>query len=317
MVLSHWMAERRYGWSWDRQYMGRALRFCWPLMLGSMLFFVAQQTDRVLIGGSSTITNAVGRMLDWDLTLVTAFSKSDLAIFSVALIVTQMPSVIVGRVLGTQIFPALARNRGDEARFGELYVLGTLVNVVLNSMAAIFFVIGGEALLVLIYSERYSGVDVFIGWLALSMVFRSVRGAVQGAAIARGDSKLPLLGLSARAAVLPLAVWVSVSGGTLVDLVGVGVMGEALGAGVAILAMRARQGIAVQVSLAPAAFSLIGLGMVLLGPRIGEVFGHGWFSIAFGLAAAGVTPLLALACYPSLRHQLRVLVAERRVSGIS
>ena len=49
VIVTHYLASRRYLWVWDRNTVLRILAFCWPLLANGLLMFTIFQGDKALI----------------------------------------------------------------------------------------------------------------------------------------------------------------------------------------------------------------------------------------------------------------------------
>src|SRR5262249_21314789 len=163
----------------------------------SILLYVVMQGDRFLVGSARTLSQIAGNWLDAAWQGVRVFDKTDLALFSIAVSITLIPTTLIGRVIGNMVFPALSRNQSDPARFQRVYAACAVVKSVAGTAAAVFFIFAGASATALIYTDSYRGVGAFIGWLGVIQALRVLRGSIQGASLAMGDSQLPLWALIA------------------------------------------------------------------------------------------------------------------------
>ncbi len=302
-ISSHVLAERRYGWSLERSFAARIFSFGWPMLMSSVLLYVVMQGDRFLVGSAATLTTLATDWFGaaWQSTHV--FDKTDLALFSIAVSITLMPTTLIARVIGNMVFPALSRNQADPVRFQRVYSACAVLNAIAGTSAAVFFILAGANATALIYTESYRGVGAFIGWLGVIQALRILRGSLQGASLAMGDSQLPLWSLVARMVVLPMAIWVTITGGSLADLALTSVAGECVSLGVALIGLKRRFAMPFSILVPPILFA----GAVLAAAFIAHTqlpVGHDALAIMLGVLAAGAVPLLGLAAFPGLRAEL-------------
>ena len=306
-VSTHVLAERRYGWAWERSFATRILSFGWPMLMSSILLYVVMQGDRFLVGSAATLTKITTDWLGAAWQPARVFDKTDLALFSIAVSITLMPTTLIARVIGNMVFPALARNQADPARFRRVYSACAVLNAIAGTSAAVFFILAGENATALIYTESYRGVGAFIGWLGVIQALRILRGSLQGASLAMGDSQLPLWSLAARMVVVPVAVWVTITGGSLADLALTSVAGECVSLGVALIGLNRRFAMPFAILVPPVLFN----AAVLAGAFLADTqlpAGHDLLAIALGVLGSGAVPLFGLAAFPGLRAELWGLV---------
>jgi len=55
-AASHCVAERHYGWAWDRRYARKILAFGWPLIVNGLLMFLIFEGDRFVIGAANHVS---------------------------------------------------------------------------------------------------------------------------------------------------------------------------------------------------------------------------------------------------------------------
>jgi hypothetical protein len=107
--------------------------------------------------------------------------------------------------------------------------------------------------------------------------------------------------------VLPVAIWVTISGGSLADLALTSVAGEGVALVVAGVGLNRRFAMPYGILLPPIVFAGVVLGCAfLVAERLPAA--HDWLHIAAGLLAAAVVPVLALASFPGVRREVWELV---------
>src|SRR5262249_31264049 len=129
-LVTHVLADRRYALSWERSYAARLLEFGWPMLASSILLYVVMQGDRFLVGSAATLSKIASDWLGAGWHPSRVFDKTDLALFSIAVSITLIPTTLIGRVIGNMVFPALSRNQADPVRFQRVYSACAVVNSV-------------------------------------------------------------------------------------------------------------------------------------------------------------------------------------------
>ena len=236
VLVSHITAVRRYAWAWNRALFARMAKFGWPLLLNGVLMFLIWQGDRVLVGS--------------------AYDMTQLALYSVAMTVTAAPTDLLSRASSVVLLPPLARAQNNAERFAELYGFLAQALSLGGIVVAVFFIILGPGLVELLYGARYAGVGPFIGWFAVMQMLRLIRTVPTTAALAKGDTVACFTANVARAACLPVLVILATSTRPLEWLAVAGCVGEVAALGTILMRMRVRHGLASNIAIIPAIFSL-------------------------------------------------------------
>lgn len=283
-LSSHLLAERPYRWQWHREYVTRMLRFGWPLLATGFLMIGIMQGDQYLVASFYDMT--------W------------LAPYAAAAALAMAPSFLFGHVLSSLVIPVLAKVQDDPSALLQRYRQILALVVAFTAVSSVGMVIGSEALMRLVYGNKYAGSGVILAWLAAASAFRNLRMAPTSAALARGDSQnqlianlwrvlslLPALGL----AVIQTPVWMIAFSA---------LFGEALSCWMSLLRLRKRDGVPLSASLVPT------LWLTVLVAGAGLVAWSGayqWPSL-WALTASVFASLLAgavlSAALPELRHEV-------------
>lgn len=294
-VASHWVAERPYRWGIEREYILRMLRFGWPLVLNSFLMFGVLYGEQFLVAAFYTVT--------------------DLAPYAAAVMLTLTPAYFFGRVFAPVALPLLARVQADKTAFERRYRQVVSVMAVFAGTCGVGLIVGGEALMRVVYGQKYVGYGTILACMAAASALRNVRVATSHAALAKGDSQNEMWSNGSRlVGLLPALVlaWLQQP----VWLVAcTGLLGETAACAVAIVRLRRRDGI-------PLAASLVPLGWVaalVVAAAVVAGFGaHGWPAV-WGLVAATVTASAAggwmILVLPELRHEAAILWQSLRNAG--
>jgi len=209
-IMSHVVAERPYGWTWDGARARRIFSFGWPLLVNGILLFIIMDGDRFMIGSAHHLFPR------------STLSLADLGVYSVAFAVTMGPAMLILNVSGPVFFPLLSRTQEFREQFERRYSACAQFLCVAAAAAAIPFVLLGGWLVVTIYGAKYAAASGFIAWLSGMWSLRVVRAAPTMAALALGDSKNSMYSNIARTVALAGAltavaigaglVWIAVSG---------------------------------------------------------------------------------------------------------
>ena len=109
MIGSFAVAERRYGWAFDRAYARRIFTFSWPLLINGMLLFVILEGDRFVIGSSRQVFSGA------------RYTLADLGQYSLAFSLVMAPAMFISNVCCTLFFPDLSRFQTVRAQFQRGY----------------------------------------------------------------------------------------------------------------------------------------------------------------------------------------------------
>ncbi len=236
-VMSHVLAERPYAWVWRKDYATRMLRFGWPLIVNGFLMFGVLQGDQFL--------------------LATFYTMPELAPYAAAATLTMTPTLFFGGILGSVMLPLLAKVQEDRPAFIRRYRQVLTGVFAFSATVTVGMVIGGEALMQIVYGGKYAGSGVFLGWLAAANAFRNLRIAPSVAALARGDSQNQMISTLCRLAALPLVLVLALKHQPVWTLACCGLFGEALACTVSFIRLRRIDGIPLATSLIPAFFLLV------------------------------------------------------------
>jgi len=88
VITSHLVAERPYYLVFDRNVIGRSLKFGWPILLNAVLLFFVFQGDKMI----------VGRLLGME----------NLAIFAIGVTLTLTPTLVIAKSAQNFFLPQLS-----------------------------------------------------------------------------------------------------------------------------------------------------------------------------------------------------------------
>ena len=258
VLFSHMVSERRYHLGWDRGLVLRALGFGWPLLFNAALMFGIFQGDRIIVA------NRLGPV--------------DLGLFSLAFMLTFMPTGILNQTINRLFLPRLAPLQDDPAAFGLLARVVVQVGLVGGSRSPSDSRSSGADLVLIVFGAKYAGALGILVWLAVMQAVRSAKTGVSIVALARGETRSPMVANIIRVLLLPVA-WLAVGQGAGMGMVvGLAILGEAIGLVVALGLLRSWLGVPVR-PLIPSVLAwalvllLIGADLALHPPRP-EVFAN-------------------------------------------
>jgi O-antigen/teichoic acid export membrane protein len=258
MLFSHLVAERRYALGFDRALALRALRFGWPLLLNAALMFGIIQGDRIIVA------NQLGPVT--------------LGLFSLAFMLTFMPTGVLAQTTNRLFLPKLAPLQDDPAAFDALARVVVQVGLVVGLAVAVGFSLFGTDLVLILFGAKYAGALSVLVWLAVMQAVRVAKMGVSVVALARAETRSPMVANIPRVLLLPVA-WLALERGAGMEaVVAIATLGEAIGLVVAFALLRSWLGVPVR-PLIPAVLAWGGvLTLVVVDtafwPRRPEVFAN-------------------------------------------
>jgi len=293
LIGSFVVAERRYGWAFDRAYAQRIFTFSWPLLINGLLLFVILEGDRFVIASSRQVFSGA------------RYTLADLGQYSLAFSLVMAPAMFISNVCGTLFFPHLSRFQAIPAQFQRGYQRIFSVLCLFAVLIVIPFMLAGPKVIVWIYGAKYAASGVVVGWIAAMWGLRIIRIAPTTASVAHADTKasmtsnfircLSLIGCLFAAATGKGVVWIAISG----------LGGELLALPWIMLRVRNRLRLPLRGSFPPLAITGLGVlataGLVYLG--VPQAIAP--LTIGSTVAATAGVALLLAAVVPSLRSDLR------------
>lgn len=293
VILSHLMAERRFGLAWDMVHVRRALVFGMPLVLNGVVVIAVTNGERMIIANQLDLT-----VLGW---------------FSVAFMLTTAGTRILMHTISNVFLPRLSRHQGDLPAFRDNAVLTLDCTFYVSGLMAVGLSLFGPALMIGMFGPDYAPGLAVLVILAAGQAVRVARVAPNTISMAQGHTiDLMVTGL-VRLLALPVAYAALVWGYGVVMAVLIALLFEALALVCALALVRLRYGVPLR-GMLPGFAAFCGvLGLVLADAQIypagADILGHA-HALQLVLLAAGAGAVLAM---PRLRHVgLGLLLALRR-----
>lgn len=215
-LVSHLLAERPYRLAWDGNIIAGSLRFGWPLLINAGLMFLVFQGDKVI----------VGRVMGMEA----------LAIFAMGMTLTLTPTLVLAKSAQNLFLPRLSATETGP-RFTALSQ-GCLQGLALSALIlAVAVLLGAGAAIQILLGAKYAALAPLLIWFALGQALRLMKAGPAIIALARGHTGNAMAANLARVAGLPLAWLVAMRGGTILDILLIGLAAEALGLLVALWLM--------------------------------------------------------------------------------
>jgi len=207
-LVSHVYAERPFPLGWDNAVALDAFRFGAPLVLSGLTLFAITQGERILVAN--------------------LFTLRDLGIFSAAVTFAftpgQLLAIIQQRYFLPQLAPAALASDTSGRRINEALQV-TLLTGAGFALGAYAF---GPRAMVVLFGERFAEGATFIGLIALVAALSAMRSGPNVVALSDGHTWEILAANVVRLVSLPIAVAIVVDGGSILDILIVGALGEAV-----------------------------------------------------------------------------------------
>jgi O-antigen/teichoic acid export membrane protein len=298
LIGSFVVAERRYGWAFDRAYAQRIFTFSWPLLINGLLLFVILEGDRFVIASSRQVFSAA------------RYTLADLGQYSLAFSLVMAPSMFVSNICGTLFFPHLSRIQAVPEQFQRGYQRVYSVLCLFAVIIVIPFMLAGPKVIVWIYGAKYAASGAVVGWIAAMWGLRVIRIAPTTAALAHADTKasmtsnlircLSLVGCLFAAATGKGVVWIAISG----------LGGELLALPWIMLRVRNRLRLPLRVSFPPLAITSLGVLAAAALVYLGLPQAVAPLTIGSAVAVTAGASFLLAVFIPSLRGDLRSAAAS-------
>jgi O-antigen/teichoic acid export membrane protein len=273
VIVSHAMAERRYGWAFARNEGARFSRFAAPLFLNGFLIFIGSQGDRLIVA------NRVG--------------AAALGHYSAVLLLIFYPASALSRFIAGTHLPQIAAVRSDPSRLDAASQLlaGRALTLAI-AMAAGFALIGPIATPIL-YGHRFAQPPLMFALLGAVQSARFLRAWPTTIAISLGRTVILMASNLARLIAFPVAMIATVYYPSLYSIIAGFLVGEC----VAIVVALAQLSRDPAIQPGPEArrvrdFILVALALIAAGwsAESGRML---WIVVSTGAVGAAV----ALACW--------------------
>jgi O-antigen/teichoic acid export membrane protein len=285
LVLTHVLAERKYGIAFDRIIATRIIAFSTPMLINGLFLFVSQQADRLIIGSQ--------------------YSVAELARYAVPASILMVPWILFARVVGPLMISLLAGVQEKRELFGTKFQLCLEISSVATVLATLPLIVSGEQLAVLLFGQKYAGCGALMALLAVASAFRYLRTAPTAAAMALGDTRNLMWSNIFRSISLPLALGAAIAGLRIEWIAGAAIVGELAALIASFILVGSHHALPVRLFSRSLIFTSSSVAMFIAL----FVLGAGHLSIVAGLGASAVLTTVALGIalwyFPKLRNYLK------------
>ena len=270
LLISHMVAERAYRFVWDLPLMKRAFMFGWPLLINGGLLFIIFNGEKIIVGRE--------------------LGMVDLALFAMMFTLTLTPTLVLQNSTQSFFLPQLSNAQENEAEFTRLshvtLQFALMIAVILTVGIAL---VGPPVVGILLGEKYYPGLPLLV-WLA---IVQAVRVAKVGGAIvslAKAFTNNAMIANGARVLAMPIAWVMIVNGYSIMALIVLAIIAEAIGYLMSLYLVKSRVKIDLGPTLLPlilttVTLALIAVDLVLYPPQNGEILGHAhWFQLIYMIA---------------------------------
>lgn len=297
LVLTHALAERKYGIAFDRAIAIRIVAFSIPMLINGLFLFASQQTDQLIIGSQ--------------------YSVAELARYAVPASILMVPWILFARVVGPLMISLLAGVQEKRELFVAKFQSCLEISSVATVLATLPLIVSGEQLAVLLFGRKYAGCGALMALLAIASAFRYLRTAPTAAAMALGDTRNLMWSNIFRAISLPLALGAAIAGLRIEWIAGAAIAGELAALSTSFILVGSRHALPVRLFARALVFTF---GSVAAFIAL-FVLGAGHLSMFAGLGGSAVLTTVALGIalwyFPDLRNYLISRWQSHRKSRLS
>lgn len=285
MIISHLVATRPYRLSFDVNILRKAFRFGWPLLLSSILLFVAFHGEKLIVGRELGI--------------------EQLAIFAMASTLTFTPALMIYRTAHSFFLPQLSAAQDDPPLFFHLFNVTCQTHIFFGASLLILVILFGAPALTALLGIKYAAAIPYLPWLAVLASLYLIKVASVTIALAQARNEIGLIGNLPRILLLPVAWYIAVRTGEILQVIWVGILAEFLGIIMSFLLLRYM----LKLSLLPflpvfastAAFMTVAMLHMSNAPNPAEVHLDWTLAATFGLFGVLVITLKRLWKFASQR----------------
>lgn len=237
LTVSHFGAQRRYAWRWERAAVRRILHFGWPLVVNGLLMYGIFQGDRLVIGAAPRLFGG------------NQYTLAGLGVYSAAVTLALAPFVFLSNSAGQLFLPWLSRAADDAEEFRRRYDACGLALAVLAAATALPMIAAAAWLVRTVYGARYAEAAMVLAGLAAMFGLRLLRVPPTLAAMAQGDTRNAMWSNLARSLALAVVALAAAVNAPLAYLPLCGVAGECVALWMSCRRLYQRQGVASEITV--------------------------------------------------------------------
>lgn len=258
VIFSHKVSEEKYRLQYAPEVFWDILKFSTPLLINGAVIFAVMQGEKLVIGSN--------------------FGIEELAIISMGFTLTLTPTLVLSNSLNQFFLPQLSRIAAKcSVEFDELSSASIQASLMAGLLACAALSYSLPMLIPLVLGAKFSDLVPLVALLALMQAVRLFRIGPTVPAIARAQTSTPVISNLSRASAIPIAVFLVNQGGSIEQILWVGVFGEVLGYIVVLYLAKTRAQVSIRPNLIPFICSFLILICIYLGvawSSSGDEFTH-------------------------------------------
>lgn len=273
VLLSHLMAERRYGLSLDFGLIRRATVFGWPLLLNGALLFGVFNGERLIVGRE--------------------LGMSQLAVFSMAITLTLTPTLVLAGATQSLFLPPLTGARDRAESFRWLGTAAVEAGLAIGIVLILGIVLIGGPVIHLLLGPKYDAILAILVPMAVVQAVRVAKTGGSTVALAKERSGNAAAGNLLRVLSLPISWYAVTHTGDVMTVIYIAMVAEVAGYLVSIRLAAQRAGLVPSPLILPSALCALAAAAALMDahyyPPQPGLFDHlGWtrWVVAFFCLAA-------------------------------
>ncbi|MBC7141702.1 MAG: oligosaccharide flippase family protein [Rhodobacteraceae bacterium] len=209
VILSHVMAERRYGLTFDFALIRRATVFGWPLLLNGVLLFGVFNGERLIVGRE--------------------LGMSQLAVFSMSITLTLTPTLVLAGATQALFLPQLSASRDRDESFRWLGVAATEAGLAIGVLLILGVVLLGGPVIHLLLGPKYAAILEILVPMAVVQAVRVAKTGGSTVALSKERSGNAAAANLFRVLSLPISWYAVTHTGTVMTVIFIAITAEALG----------------------------------------------------------------------------------------
>ncbi len=175
VIGSHLVAERKYGWSRNQEFVHRFISFGWPLLINGLLIFGIFQGDRFILGAAKKMFGA-------------GYGMADVGLYSAAFMITMIPAMMCRGAFALLTLPVLSKEQNSPQMFYNKAILFLQGLTVMALAFGVFMLLAGDKIIPFIYGEKYNVTWPLMAWLSIFWTIGIMRGFPTNVAMALGNT---------------------------------------------------------------------------------------------------------------------------------
>lgn len=248
VILSHVMAERRYGLTFDFALIRRATIFGWPLLLNGVLLFGVFNGERLIVGRE--------------------LGMSQLAVFSMAITLTLTPTLVLAGAVQSLFLPQLSTARNRDESFRWLGVAATEAGLAIGVLLVLGVVLLGGPVIHLLLGPKYAAIMEILVPMAVVQAVRVAKTGGSTVALSKERSGNAAAANLFRVLSLPISWYAVTHTGTVMTVIFIAIAAEALGYLLSLMLAARRTGILLGPLVLPSALTAMACAAALIDARV-------------------------------------------------